>query len=83
VVPFSTSQVEKIDLTGRGILSIAMRLGFVPNKHPSAYAIAVFAYWIGPVRGDFAILNRFAYIPDFDQLLLRDAISKLMVRHEF
>ena len=58
-------------------------MDFTPNWYPSTYAIAVFAYWIGPVRGDFAILNRFAHIPDFDQLLLRVAISKLMVHHEF
>jgi hypothetical protein len=58
-------------------------LDFTPNWYPSTYALAVFAYWIGPARGDPAVLRRFEHIPDFDQLLLRVALSKLIVHYEF
>jgi hypothetical protein len=90
MVLFSTSQAGKIGLTEREILFIVMRvvsqkprlsLSCMPAS-PS-YAIAGFAYWIDLARGDLDILNCFVHIPDFDQLLLRVTISKLMVHHEF
>lgn len=58
-------------------------LDFTPGWYPPAFALAVFAYWIGPARGDHAILNDFTHIQEFDQLLLRVALSKLAVHYEF
>jgi uncharacterized protein (TIGR02569 family) len=58
-------------------------IDFTPCWRPPAYALAVFAYWIGPYRGEYAILDLFATIPAFDQLLIRVALSKLCVKYEF
>jgi hypothetical protein len=82
----STSQLVHGDLNPANILIAPgfppAFLDFTPNWYPPAYTIAVFAYWIGPARGDPIILNRFVHILDFDQLLLRVAISKLLVHYE-
>lgn len=43
------------------------------------FALAIFANFIGPRRGDMACLHYFAAIPDFDQLLLRAGIRMLLV----
>jgi hypothetical protein len=39
----------------------------------------MFANWIGPRRGDIAVLRHFAAIQDFRQLLIRAAIRMLLV----
>jgi len=57
-------------------------IDFTPGWRPVEYALAVFAYWIVPYHGEHAVLDLFADLPAFDQLLLRVALSKLLVKHE-
>ena len=39
----------------------------------------MFANWIGPRRGDIAVLRHFAAMQDFRQFLIRAAIRMLLV----
>ena len=54
-------------------------LDFSPFWAPADFALAIFANWIGPRRGDASVLQHFAHIPDFDQLLIRAALRMLLV----
>lgn len=54
-------------------------LDFSPFWAPADFALAIFANWIGPRRGDAAVLKQFAHIPNFAQLLIRAALRMLLV----
>ena len=43
------------------------------------FALAMFANWIGPRRGDPTPLRHFGDVPHFDQLLIRAAIRMLLI----
>jgi hypothetical protein len=54
-------------------------LDFSPFWAPAGFALAIFANWIGPRRGDIAVLHYFEHIKDFKQLLIRAALRMLLV----
>ncbi|MCC6179646.1 MAG: phosphotransferase [Chloroflexi bacterium] len=54
-------------------------LDVAPFWRPPGFALAMFANWIGPRRGDVSVLRYFAGQPHFDQLLIRAAIRMLLV----
>jgi hypothetical protein len=54
-------------------------LDLAPIWGPPEFALALFANWIGPRRGDRSVLRHFATVPFFDQLLVRAAIRMLLV----
>jgi uncharacterized protein (TIGR02569 family) len=60
-----------------GIIDIA------PYWRPAGFALAVFAYWIGPWRNRPDLLAHFAYVEQFDQLLIRAGIRMLLIMSEF
>jgi uncharacterized protein (TIGR02569 family) len=60
-----------------GIIDIA------PYWRPASFALAVFAYWIGPWRGRPDLLAQFAHVEQFDQLLIRASIRMLLFMSEF
>jgi hypothetical protein len=83
--PISTSPSQLIhgDLNPENIL-IASELppaflDLSPFWAPAEFALAIFANWIGPRRGDSAALQHFEHITDFKQLLIRAAIRMLLV----
>jgi aminoglycoside phosphotransferase (APT) family kinase protein len=49
---------------------------------PVDFAIAMFANWIGPRRGDLSVLRYFEDIAGFHQLLLRAAVRMLLIVSE-
>jgi hypothetical protein len=54
-------------------------IDFSPFWGPPEFALAIFANFIGPRRGNAAILSYFEAIPYFDQLLVRAGIRMLLV----
>jgi uncharacterized protein (TIGR02569 family) len=58
-------------------------LDLSPYWHPPEFALAVLAYWLGPYRGDMAILPTFAQVREFDQMLVRAALRTIFITHEF
>jgi hypothetical protein len=50
-----------------------------PFWRPAEFALAIFANWIGPRRGDAAVLRHFAEVPNFQQLLIRAGIRMLLI----
>jgi uncharacterized protein (TIGR02569 family) len=60
-----------------GIIDIA------PYWRPPEFALAVFAYWIGPWRDDVGVLGHFADLEEFDQMLVRAALRMLLIMSEF
>jgi hypothetical protein len=58
-------------------------IDLAPIWRPAAFALAIFANWIGPRQGDVSVLRHFDHIPDFDQLLLRAAIRMLLIMSSF
>lgn len=54
-------------------------LDFSPFWGPVEFALAIFANFIGPRRGDAAVLKYFEGIPAFDQLLIRAGLRMLFV----
>jgi hypothetical protein len=54
-------------------------LDFSPFWGPPEFALAIFANFIGPRRGDVSILRYLEAIPAFDQLLIRAGIRMLLV----
>ena len=60
-----------------GIIDIA------PYWRPPEFAQAVAAYWLGPLRGDRAVLAAFSRVQAFDQMLLRAGLRMLFIRNEF
>jgi Ser/Thr protein kinase RdoA (MazF antagonist) len=81
-----TNQVIHGDLNPENILiASGLAPGFIdmsPFWAPADFALAVFANWIGPRRGNAAVLRHFADVPHFDQLLVRAAIRMLLVMSE-
>jgi uncharacterized protein (TIGR02569 family) len=53
-------------------------IDMTPYWRPAGYAAAVAAYWLGPYRGDAAVLDSFAPVPHFPQLLVRAALRMLL-----
>ena len=60
-----------------GIIDIA------PYWRPAGFALAVFAYWIGPWRNRPDLLAHFAHVDQFEQLLIRAGIRMLLIMSEF
>ena len=60
-----------------GIIDIA------PYWRPAEFAQAVAAYWLGPYRGNSAVLDAFSAVRAFDQMLLRAGLRMLLIRNEF
>jgi uncharacterized protein (TIGR02569 family) len=58
-------------------------IDFTPYWHPPEFALAILAYWLGPYRGDMAILRAFAEVREFDQMLVRAALRMILISHEF
>jgi hypothetical protein len=81
------AQLIHVDLNDTNILvapGVAPAfLDFTPAWRPAAYATAVFAYWIGLARSRPALLDQVAHEPQIAQLLLRVALSKVYLLHEF
>jgi uncharacterized protein (TIGR02569 family) len=59
-----------------GIIDIA------PYWRPVGFALAVFAYWIGPWRNRLDLLAHFAHVDQFEQLLIRAGIRMLLIMSE-
>ena len=55
---------------------------YTPFWAPAGFAVAMFANWIGPRKGDLSVLRTFEDIPHFHQLLLRAAVRMLWVVSE-
>jgi hypothetical protein len=60
-----------------GVIDIA------PYWRPASFALAVFAYWIGPWRNRPDPLAHFAHVEQLDQLLIRAGIRMLLIMSEF
>ena len=60
-----------------GIIDLA------PYWRPAGFALAIFAYWIGPWLDKPDVLKKFEHIPHFKQLLVRAAIRNLLTEAEF
>jgi Phosphotransferase enzyme family len=79
-------QLIHIDLNDTNILiapgMLPAFIDFTPSWRPAGYATAVFAYWLGVIRGHLDVLDQCATVPAFDQLLLRVSISKAILMHE-
>ena len=60
-----------------GIIDLA------PYFRPPEFALAIYAYWIGPWHGDLAVLENFSAIPHFKQMLIRAALRMLLIESEF
>jgi hypothetical protein len=58
-------------------------IDFTPYWRPPDFALAVFAYWLGPYCEDPTVLDEFEDVPDFDQLLVRAAMRTVLITHEF
>ncbi len=54
-------------------------LDFSPFWRPPEFALAIFANFIGPRRGDGSVLKHFEGIRAFDQMLVRAGIRMLLV----
>jgi hypothetical protein len=82
-LPVMPCQLIHGDLNHENVLvSPGASVGFIdltPFWAPVDFALAMFANWIGPRRGDESVLKYFEDIPYFDQLLLRAAIRMLLV----
>ncbi|MCL5091943.1 MAG: hypothetical protein M1342_03895 [Patescibacteria group bacterium] len=46
------------------------------------FALAVFAYWIGPWKNDLKVLKCFSSINHFKQMLIRAAIRMPLISYE-
>jgi Ser/Thr protein kinase RdoA (MazF antagonist) len=57
-------------------------IDFTPFWAPVDFAIAIFANWVGPRRGDVQVLKHFEDIPHFPQLLLRSSVRMLLIVSE-
>jgi hypothetical protein len=83
--PIATSPAQLIhgDLNPENILVTPdLSPGFIdlaPFWAPAEFALAIFANWIGPRRGDVMVLRHFEGIKNFKQLLIRAAIRMLLV----
>lgn len=84
-LPESPSQVIHGDLNPDNLLigpeGAGLAPGIIdmtPSWRPAGYGAAVAAYWLGPSRGDAAVLEHFAPVPHFPQLLVRAALRMLL-----
>jgi hypothetical protein len=57
-------------------------IDLAPYWRPAPLALAVLAYWIGPYRGNAAILEQFRGIAAFDQMLLRAGLWKTLCQRD-
>jgi len=85
-LPPTACQLIHGDLNHENILvAPGLAPGFIdltPFWAPVDFALAMFANWIGPRRGDATVLCFFEDIAHFDQLLIRAAIRMLLVISE-
>jgi uncharacterized protein (TIGR02569 family) len=58
-------------------------IDMTPYWRPAEFAVAVFAYWLGPYRGDTSMLSAFAHVREFDQMLIRAGLRMILITHEF
>lgn len=58
-------------------------IDLAPYWRPADFALAVYAYWIGPWRNNMHLLNFFRDVPNFTQLLIRAALRMLLIMSEF
>lgn len=57
-------------------------IDMTPYWRPAEFAVAVFAYWLGPYRGDTSMLWAFTHIREFDQMLIRAGLRTILITHE-
>jgi uncharacterized protein (TIGR02569 family) len=57
-------------------------IDFTPYFHPTEFALAVTAYWLGPYTGDIEILNKFKNIKEFDQMLIRAGLRSMLTQED-
>jgi uncharacterized protein (TIGR02569 family) len=55
-------------------------IDLTPYWRPAPFALAVLAYWVGPYRGNAAILEHFRGITAFDQMLLRAGLRMTLTQ---
>jgi uncharacterized protein (TIGR02569 family) len=58
-------------------------IDIAPYWRPPEFALAVYAYWIGPWRDDISALANFESVARFDQMLVRAALRMLLIMSEF
>jgi len=58
-------------------------IDIAPYWRPAEFALAIYAYWIGPWRDDEELLQHFTNIKEFDQMLVRAGIRMLLIMSEF
>ena len=58
-------------------------IDMTPYWRPPEFALAVPAYWLGPYRGNAAILPACAHLREFDQMLLRVGLRTILISQEF
>ena len=77
------AQLIHADLNRENILVAPGRppafLDLAPFWRPPEFALALFANWIGPRRGDPSVLRLFTDVRHFDQLLIRAGIRMLLI----
>jgi hypothetical protein len=82
-LPPMACQLIHGDLNHENVLvAPGLPAGFIdltPFWSPVDFALAMFANWIEPRRGDPSVLRHFEDVPHFDQLLIRAAIRMLLV----
>jgi Ser/Thr protein kinase RdoA (MazF antagonist) len=85
-LPQLRHQLIHVDLNDANILvapgEAPALIDFTPAWRPTAYATAMFAYWIGLYRENRTPLDQFLAVPAFAQLLIRATLSKLLTIHE-
>src|SRR5215469_815242 len=57
-------------------------IDLAPYWRPAPLALAVLAYWVGPYRGNSAILEHFCGITAFDQMLVRAGLWKTLCQRD-
>lgn len=86
-IPDMQNQIIHGDLNPDNILVSSQHLpgiiDIAPYWRPVSFALAVFAYWIGPWRNTPEVLQYFSHIPHFSQLILRAALRNLLIMSEF
>jgi len=58
-------------------------IDIAPYWRPVEFALAVYAYWIGPWRDDKEVLKYFSEVKEFNQMLVRAGIRMLLIMSEF
>ncbi len=57
-------------------------IDIAPYWRPPEFALAVYAYWVGPWLDNPQVLDDFRHVKDFDQMLIRAAIRMLLIQSE-